>query len=175
MSDDTLTVDELEATEPAGDTPPATGAAGGDELSQVTAERDEYLDTLRRLQAEFENFRRRARREQDAAVDRATSVVIEKLLPVLDAFDAARVHQPDALGPIDGVLYPALAALGVERVDPLGEPFDPEAHEAVAVNVDDEKTVGDTVVEVLRVGYRCRGHLLRPATVRVGEESQSRR
>jgi len=56
-----------------------------------------------------------------------------------------------------------------------GEPFDPEAHEAVAVNVDDEKTVGDTVVEVLRVGYRCRGHLLRPATVRVGEESQSRR
>lgn len=175
MSDDTLTVDEhQDETQPAGEAAPAdaateTGADG--DLARVSAERDEYLDTLRRVQAEFENFRKRARRDQDAVADRAAAAVVDRLLPVLDAFDAARAHHPEALGPIEGVLHPALVALGVERIEPLGEPFDPEAHEAVAINVDDEQAAkGDTVVEVLRAGYRCRGRLLRPAMVRVGEE-----
>ena len=182
MSDDTLTVDDQHGTEPAGATPPAADAAPGiepdgaaDELARVSAERNEYLDTLRRVQAEFENFRKRVRREQEGERDRAVAAVIDRLLPVLDAVDAARSHHPDALAPIDGVLHPALVALGVERIDPLGEPFDPESHEAVAVNVDDEQASdGETVVEVLRAGYRCRGHLVRPAMVRVGEEPPSK-
>lgn len=170
MSDDTLTVDQAQ---PAGDTPPADAApeAEADELARVSAERDEYLDTLRRVQAEFENFRKRVRRDQEAVADRAAAAVVDRLLPVLDAFDAARAHHPEALRPIEGVLHPALVALGVERIDPLGEPFDPEAHEAVAVNIDNEQAAaGDTVVEVLRAGYRGRGRLLRPAMVRVGDE-----
>jgi molecular chaperone GrpE len=184
VSDETLTIDDEQVTtQPAGATPPAThesnhvdaGDAGVDELKQVSAERDEYLDTLRRLQAEFENFRKRARREQEAEHARAVATVIDRLLPVFDAFDAARSHHPDVLGPIEGVLHPALVALGVERIDPLGEAFDPEAHEAVAVNVDDEQAAGgETVVKVLRAGYRCRGRLLRPAMVHVGEEPPSK-
>lgn len=174
MSDDTLTVDEQQDAQPAGGAPLAeapTEGAADDELARVSAERDEYLDALRRVQAEFENFRKRSRQDRDAATDRAAAQVIDRLLPVLDAFDAARAHHPDALAPIDGVLHPALVMLGVERIDPLGEPFDPVAHEAVAINVDDEQAAaGETVVEVLRAGYRCRGQLLRPAMVRVGEE-----
>jgi molecular chaperone GrpE len=191
VSDETLTVDDTQASgEPAGATPPAadptttTDAAevpappgadeGGDELARVTAERDDYLETLRRVQAEFENFRKRVRRDADGERDRAVAAVMDRLLPVLDAFDAARAHHPEALAPLDGVLHPALVALGVERIDPLGEPFDPEAHEAVAINVDDEAAAGgERVVEVLRAGYRCRGRLLRPAMVRVGEELPS--
>jgi molecular chaperone GrpE len=89
-------------------------------------------------------------------------------LPVLDAIDGARIHDADAVEPIDAVLHPALVAIGVERIDPSGELFDPEAHDAVAAN-DDEVENGElVVVEVLRPGYRCRGRLLRPAMVRVG-------
>jgi molecular chaperone GrpE len=185
VSDETLTVDDEQqqpqsSEEPAGATPPAADQPApdapdhpepDDELARVTAERDDYLDTLRRVQAEFENFRKRIRRDAEGEHDRAVAAVIDRLLPVLDAFDAARAHHPDVLDPLDGVLHPALIALGVQRIDPLGEPFDPEAHEAVAINVADEQAAGgETVVEVLRAGYRCRGRLLRPAMVRVGDE-----
>jgi molecular chaperone GrpE len=174
VSDDTLTVDQRDNDEPAGATPPAAGAQSTIEdghLARVTAERDEYLETLQRVQAEFENYRKRVLREQEAERARAVAGAIDTLLPVFDAFDGARSHHPDLLEPVDGVLHPALVALGVERIEPLGEPFDPEAHEAVAINVDDERAHGgDTVIEVLRAGYRCRGRLLRPAMVRVGEE-----
>lgn len=167
--------------EPAGTTPPAAGpdterpvqpegTPADDAAATIAAERDEHLDALRRLQAEFDNYRKRVRREQDADTARVAATVIDRLLPVLDAFDAARTHHPEALAPIDGILHPALVALGVERIDPTGERFDPEAHEAVAVDVDDETAAGgETVSEVLRPGYRCRGRLLRPAMVRVGD------
>lgn len=190
MNDERLPVGDHSATRPAGTSRPAPPEVGdapvahapaveaaaedtpeADDPARLAAERDEYLEALQRVQAEFENYRKRALRERDAADDRAVAAVIDRLLPVFDAIDAARDHHPDALAPINSVLHPALISLGVERIDPLGEPFDPEAHEAVAVDIDDEQTAGgDAVIEVLRSGYRCRGRLLRPAMVRVGEE-----
>jgi molecular chaperone GrpE len=148
---------------PAAETPPASEP---DEVSAVAAERDEYLDALRRVQADFENFRKRVQRDKEHEFRRGLTWTVDRLLPVLDAFDAARAHHPEVLEPLDGVLAAALVAIGVERIDPVGEPFDPDSHEAVAVD-DDEG--GGTVVEVLRAGYRCRGQLVRPAMVRVGE------
>lgn len=178
-AEDTVTVGEGEAQRESAGTPPPAAADPGvqpadtadrDEVAALAAERDEYLDALRRLQAEFDNYRKRLRREEEAATARAAAAVIDRLLPVLDAFDAARAHHPEALAPVDGILHPALVALGVERIDPMGDTFDPEAHEAVAVNVEDETAGGgETVIEVLRPGYRHRGRLLRPAMVRVGD------
>lgn len=146
---------------------PPTGGDLAAELAEVIRERDEFLDMLQRTKADFANYRNRTIREQAAERDQAAASVIDRLLPVLDAIDGARVHHPDAIEPVDAVLHPALVAIGVERIDPAGEAFDPEAHDAVAAN-DDE--IGDepVVAEVLRPGYRCRGRLLRPAMVRVG-------
>lgn len=110
------------------------------------------------------------RRERDFT--RAISAVIDRLLPVLDAIDRARSRHPDAFEAVDAVLHPALVGLGVERVEPIGETFDPDNHDAVVVN-DDEVDVGAdasglVVSDVLRPGYRCCSHLLRPAMVRIG-------
>lgn len=149
------------------------GAANTDadlsaQLAEAIRERDEFFDMLQRTKADFANYRNRTLREQAAQRDQAAATVIDRLLPVFDAIDGARAHHPDAVEPVEAVLHPALVALGVELIDLAGEPFDPEAHDAVAANddeVDDDKLV---VVEVLRPGYRCRGRLLRPAMVRVG-------
>lgn len=137
-------------------------------LADVIRERDEFLEMLQRTKADFANYRNRTLRELAAQRDQAAAAVIDRLLPVLDAIDGARVHHPDAVEPVDAVLHPALVALGVERIDPTGEPFDPEAHDAVAANDDETEDAQLVVAEVLRPGYRCRGRLLRPAMVRVG-------
>lgn len=163
MRDDTLLADEQTTDVSGADEAPETEVV----VDRLVAERDEYLDTLQRVQAELENFRKRTQRDQDAVAVKAAAKVIDTLLPVLDAIDAARTHDPDALAPIDAVLHPALVTLGVVRIDPVEEDFDPQSHEAVAVDDPD----GDgalVVVEVLRPGYRCRDQLLRPAMVRVG-------
>ena len=146
---------------------PPTGDDLAAQLADAIRERDEYLDMLQRTKADFANYRNRTLREQASQRDQAAATVIDRLLPVLDAIDGARVHHPDPVEPVDAVLHPALVALGVERIDPAGERFDPEAHDAVAAN-DDEVDAEPVVVEVLRPGYRCKGRLLRPAMVRVG-------
>lgn len=109
-----------------------------DPVAALRAERDEYLDSLRRLQAEFENYRKRVAKQQAEQADRAALALVDKLLPVLDALDLAGTHlgDPDsgdakALLAASSLLNGALAKEGLERVDPLGEPFDPNAHEAV--------------------------------------------
>jgi molecular chaperone GrpE len=146
-----------------------------DELGKVQAERDEYLDALRRVQADFENYRKRMLREQTALVERATEGLVEQLLPVLDNFERA-LESIDA-GTSDemarvrkGVelvfteLYGALEKSGLSRIEALGKPFDPHEHEAVAQDDGDGEPV---VAEVLRTGYRFKGRVLRPATVKV--------
>jgi molecular chaperone GrpE len=151
-----------------------------DQLSQARRQRDEYLDTLQRVQAEYDNYRRRARREQSEQHDRGGQALAEKLLPVLDSFDAARAHAPDVLAPLQSALHDALHAAGLERLEPTDEPFDPAEQHAVEqlprqdeppAAEDDAERASDpasvVVDAVLRPGYRWRGRLVRPAMVRV--------
>jgi len=144
-----------------------------DPRSEVERQRDEYLDALQRLQAEFENYRKRVARTSEDAVVRATGDLVVRLLPVLDAFDLAQAHFADsssdealALSQARGVLLDTLAKEGLERVGDVGDAFDPQVHDAVA-HVEGESDDGQVIDEVLRVGYRWKGGVLRPAMVKV--------
>ncbi|MGH2681188.1 MAG: nucleotide exchange factor GrpE [Actinomycetota bacterium] len=153
----------------------AEGAVGADgDLETVRGEADQYRDHLQRLQAEFDNYRKRVLREQTSAVELAAQPVFRRLLEVLDDFDLALMHaqdRPDFDRFLHGVelvyakLLDTLHAEGLERMDAQGKPFDPELHEALMQSGDGE---GDPVVaDVLRPGYTLKGRVLRPAGVRV--------
>jgi molecular chaperone GrpE len=137
------------------------------DLERVNAERDGYLDALRRTQADFENFRKQAQRRLDEAVQRSLSGFVQRLLPVLDACDAALSHGATEVEPILTALHQALEKEGLSRVAPVGEPFDPEVAEAV---VHEPGGGGDHIVtDVLRAGYLWNGRVLRPAMVKVSD------
>lgn len=150
-------------------------AAVESDLSQLEGERAELLDTLRRVQADFENYRKRVLREQTALVERATERLVEDLLPVLDSFDGALGSLPAADSPegekvrngVVGIrtqLVTVLEKAGLERIEATGAEFDPNEHEAVLQDDGDgEPRVG----EIMRTGYRLKGRVLRPAMVRV--------
>jgi molecular chaperone GrpE len=144
-----------------------------DDRSEAERQRDEYLDALQRLQAEFENYRKRMTRATDDAATRAAGDIVVKLLPALDAFDYAQAHFADAesdeakaLAQTRGLLLAALAKEGLERIDAPDVPFDPQVHDAVAHDETDN-VQGPIVEEVLRAGYRWKGVVLRPAMVKV--------
>ena len=135
------------------------------DLELLLAERKQYLDAYRRAQADFENYRKQAQKRQEDAVVRALGSFVEKLLPVLDACDAALAHGATEVEPVLAALYGALGREGLERIDPKGAPFDPAEAEAVLHEPGED---GEQVVsEVLRAGYRWRGRVLRPAMVKV--------
>jgi molecular chaperone GrpE len=136
-----------------------------DRLEAVTAERDDYLDRLRRLQADFENYKKRSAREHQLAAERAAGRMAEEMLPVLDSCDAALLHGADAVEPVFAALLGALEKQGLERIDPLDAPFDPAFHEAVMHEHGDGD--GPVVSEVLRKGYAWKGQVLRAAMVKV--------
>ena len=144
-------------------------------LSQTESQRDEYLDTLRRVQAEFENYRKRVIKEQTALVDRATEGLLEQLLPVVDSLELAlkNVEAPDGAESdsvrkgvelVYGQLLGVLEKAGLSRVEADGKPFDPNVHEAVMQEDGDGEPV---VSDVLRTGYTLKGRVLRPAMVKV--------
>jgi molecular chaperone GrpE len=142
-----------------------------DEPSDVERERNEYLETLQRLQAEFENYRKRVAKSSEDAAVRATGALVATLLPVLDAYDLARVHFEDstsdeaaALNQARSLLLETLRKDGLERIDKVGVGFDPQVHDAVAHIEGDGEQVVD---EILRAGYFWKGAVLRPAMVRV--------
>jgi molecular chaperone GrpE len=148
-------------------------AAEGDVVALLAAERDEYLDHLRRLQAEFENYRKRVRRESDELRLRAGEDVVESLLPVVDnlgrALEAAAQHEEGQLVAglqlVAGQLNDALVARGLAEVPTVpGDPFDPTVHEAVMTQPSDDHDEG-VVLQVLERGYLLHGRLLRPAKV----------
>lgn len=136
------------------------------DLAKVATERDEYLDALRRLQADFENFKKRTTKQQSEALDRGREHLAQALLPVLDAADLALAHGgADGVEQIAGMLFDALVKEGLEGIAPeSGSPFDPTVHDAV---MHEDGEGGPVIVEVLRAGYAWRGKLLRPAMVKV--------
>ncbi len=138
-----------------------------DQLDSVIAERDEYLDRLRRLQADFENYKKRTAKEHREAGETAKARLADSLLPVLDSCDAAMMHGASAVEPVFAALLGVLEKDGLERVDPLDQPFDPEMHEAVLHEHADDPDAVATVVEVLRPGYLWNGRVIRAAMVKV--------
>ena len=145
------------------------------DIARIASERDEYLDSLRRLQADFENYKKRILKQQTEHLERAAEGLVQKLLPVLDAIDLARAHGAgDGLEPVAAALADVLGKEGLERIDPLGQAFDPTEHDAVMHEAgEDDDDGGDggrgepQVVDVLRAGYRWKGRVLRPAMVKV--------
>ena len=138
------------------------------ERDQALAQRDEYKDIALRLQADFENYRKRAAAQTADEIDRSTGKIAEALLPVLDACEAAFSHGVEGVEPIWSALIGALQKQGLEALDLQGKAFDPECAEAVMHEPADGDSNGETiVVEVLRTGYRWKGRVLRAAMVKV--------
>jgi molecular chaperone GrpE len=136
-----------------------------DDLERVTKERDGYLDDTRRVAAEFANFRRQNDKRQVEMIEQAAASLAERLLPVLDACDGALAHCSEDVEPIYNMLIATLEKSGLSVLRPLGDPFDPNRHEAVIHEEGDGD--GPHVAEVLRTGYVWNGRVLRPALVKV--------
>jgi molecular chaperone GrpE len=134
------------------------------EIHELASERDQFKDIAQRLQADFDNYRKRTTTQIAAEVDRATGRLAEALLPVLDAAEAAYLQHPDEVGPLFNLMLGELRKHGLEPIDLLEKPFDPNLADAVAHEPGDG---GEPVVaEVLRSGYLWHGRTLRPAMVR---------
>ena len=141
------------------------------ELERVSAERDQYLDALQRLKAEFDNFRKRNDRERQTVALGATRDVVRGLLPVMDNLERAVAALGDqgegivaGLEMVRGQLAGLLTGHGVEEIPAHGEAFDPMVHEAIATVPSPGHPEG-TVVEVVEKGYRQAEHVLRPTRV----------
>jgi molecular chaperone GrpE len=135
------------------------------DLERVAVERDQFLDAYRRAQADFENFKKQSQRRADDHVARQVAGLVERLLPVLDACDAAISHGATEVEPIASTLLNVLEKEGLARIDPKGEPFDPAVADAV---VHEPGEGGEHIVsEVMRAGYSWQGRVLRPAMVKV--------
>ena len=147
------------------------------DLDKARAEAESYLDDLRRLQADFDNYRKRTLREQTARAASASQALVARLLPVLDNFELA-VSSAERSRDFDrmlkgvemvfGELREVLEAEGLVRIEAEGKPFDPERHEAV-IAVEEEDTEPGMVVDIVRAGYELRGKVLRPAMVKVAK------
>ncbi|MEX2274957.1 MAG: nucleotide exchange factor GrpE [Actinomycetota bacterium] len=162
----------------ADDVPAAAVLDTDDELALALRKAEEYREHLQRLQADFDNYRKRMVKEQARAVEMAAEPLVRRLLEVVDDFDLAmlsvdegeRAEEPFVKGVelVYAKLFEALRAEGLERIDAEGKPFDPNEHEALMQTGDGE---GDPVVaEVFRQGYRLGERVLRPAQVRVSRD-----
>ena len=140
-----------------------------DDAATLTAERDSYKDIALRLQADFDNYRKRVGTQLADEVQRATGRIAEALLPVLDACEAAFLQHPAEVEPIFNSLLGELRKLGLEAMNLHEKPFDPALAEAVAheAAVEGNSEGGPIVSEVLRSGYTWNGRVLRPAVVKV--------
>jgi molecular chaperone GrpE len=151
-----------------------TPAGSAAELAEAKAKADEYLQHLQRLQAEFDNYRKRVIREQTSTLEFAAEPVMRRLLEVLDEFELALLHAHEDVDRdrfLKGIelvyakLMDALKSEGLQRIDAEGAPFDPNLHEALMQTGDGS---GEPhVAEVFRPGYTLKGRVLRPAGVRV--------
>jgi len=142
------------------------------DLAELAKERDDFRELAQRVQADFENYRKRVIREQTAIVERATEGLVTDLLSVLDSFELAldTIDESDenvrkGVELLYTSLFGALERVGLERIPTEGAPFDPTVHEAVLQEDGDGEPV---VVETMRAGFRFKGKVLRPAMVKVG-------
>ena len=132
----------------------------------LIAERDEYVEALQRLKAEFANARRRADEQASSVRKQAAADLVTKLLPVLDSAEAALGQGVEEVRPLSDALFDTLASQGLTRLDPVGEAFDPEKHEAVLFESGDDGGE-QVVVETMRLGYVWNERVLRAAMVKV--------
>lgn len=155
--------------------PQQTGGDPAAQLAAALAQRDEYLDLARRTQADFENFRKRAAREVAETRARAVADVVRELLPAidnleraLDAVEGAAAAENDQLASgvklVHDELHGVLERLGLSVVDPSGDPFDPNVHDAISTRPA-EGTAAGTVVDVAQKGYLLGDTVVRPARV----------
>ena len=171
-SDETAEIDTRTTAAPGATTGEAT------ELQKLRSERDTLIDRLARLQAEFENARKRAAREQQEFRDFATADAIKALLPALDSFERALrapTSQPNEFRSGVELIYKqlqdALTKLGVRPIPAKGEIFDPHVHEAIEM-VETSEVPDHQVIDELQRGYKLKDRLLRPAMVRVAQNSR---
>jgi len=157
------------------------GSTSPDSLGEIAAleeQRDAYLGALRQLQADFENYKKRVVRDSLEDADNKSTKIIEDLLPVLDNFELAlktidgkdeesiKIHKGIEL--VFSDLFRVLKKQGLEIIEAEDSVFNPEFHDAISHEDNDEHEV-EVVVEVLRPGYKVRGRVLRPAMVKVAK------
>jgi molecular chaperone GrpE len=159
-----------EAGEPSGEEDPANEEEALRDKEEAESEDPEnYLELAQRIQADFENYRKRAVREAAAAGERARSGLVRELLPIVDNLERALAsaeegeqHLAEGVRLVHAELIAVLERNGVEQFDPAGEKFDPAEHEALSVREDGDAGV---VLDVVEKGYRVNGSVLRPARV----------
>jgi molecular chaperone GrpE len=152
----------------------ADAAKANAELAKLTADLEELRQTMLRRQADFDNYRKRIEKERFEDAKRATARLIEGLIPVIDGFEHALAAHREAeyenyrkgFELIYKQLLDHLTKLGVERLDPVGKPFDPHLHQAVDRAETKDHDDG-TILQVFQPGYVFHGRVLRPAMVRV--------
>jgi len=162
---------------PAAEASSGTAESSSAELQKLKTERDTLLDRLARAQAEFENARRRAAKEQQDFRDFATVDAIKSLLPVIDSFERALQAKSEPADFRTGVeliykqLQDVLAKLGVRPITAKGEQFDPHVHEAIEM-VETSDAADHEVLEEWQRGYKFKDRLLRPAMVKVAKNPE---
>lgn len=156
----------------------ASAAQAESEFEKLKSENASYLDRLARLQAEFDNFRKRSVREQQDFRDYALADALKQVLPILDSLDRALKTENasaedfrNGIDLIDRQFHDVLSKLGVEPINAVGQPFDPNLHQAVQM-VDSEEVPDNHVLDEFQRGYKIKERLLRPAMVRVAQNSK---
>jgi len=155
--------------------------SGAQDVQKLLAEKQELMDTLVRRQADFENYRKRVERERQAASQRGVELMVEQLLPVLDAFDNALAGEGSAANAeyrkgfeiVRRQIWDVLSKQGVKRIDSVGKDFDPHLHHALD-RVETTAQADGTIVGELQPGYTFHDRVLRPAMVRVAAEPVSK-
>ncbi|SEO32313.1 molecular chaperone GrpE [Amphibacillus marinus] len=151
--------------------------ANQEDYEKVVQEKNELYDKFLRLQAEYDNFRKRTQREKAADLKYKSQGLATELLPVVDNFERALQTKPDSEATkafIDGIemvyrqLVTALEKEGIEAIPTVGEEFDPNLHQAV-LQVDDPEFKSNTVVEEMQKGYQLKDRVIRPAMVKVNQ------
>ena len=160
----------------------AGAAASGEQVEKLQAEKQELMNMLVRRQADFENYRKRVEKERHQDRERGIELLIEKILPVLDAMDNALGAEHDTPGAeeyrkgfelIRRQLWDVLAKQGVSRIETTGEQFNPHFHHAIE-SVEGTEHAGGTVISELQPGYMFHDRVVRPAMVRVAAETEQK-